>query len=262
MSELSEVLELNTIAKLKVVNGEIIINSYEKEFRQMISNNKQDLLSYLTALEGHSTGYINSDVFGIDDLKVNIKNYEHYSIHEFMIKTIEKALETLADFSLKEESAIFIISSYKSQNNILTVSAGFEDDIPVTLFELTKFKQKDKSQEEVHIKKEIKYRFDQNTRYITKGIKEELSVEIQLIIWGIVDRLVNSGIPADYLQVFDLEFKENTLAIKHSQEVPQYISLHEHKLLEQNENKELKVYVIDDRDHSTMLLASEYQEER
>jgi hypothetical protein len=110
----------------------------------------------------------------------------------------------------------------------------------------------------VHIKKEIKYRFDLATRYITRGIKEELSPEIQLILWGFIDRLVNSGVETDYLQVFELEFKESSLKIKHFQEVPQYISLHEHKLLEQSENKNLKVYVIDDRDHSTMLLASEY----
>jgi hypothetical protein len=145
MSELAEVLELNTIAKLKVVDDEIIINSYDKEFRKQVTKNKQDILSYLTTLEGTSVGYINSDVFNLEDVKVKVRNYEHYSIHEFMIKILEKALETLADFSIKEKSAIFIITSYKSQNNTLTVSAGFEDDIPVTLFELTKFKQNERS---------------------------------------------------------------------------------------------------------------------
>jgi hypothetical protein len=145
MLKISEVLDLNTIAKLEVVKGEIVIKSNDKEFRQKVSENKQDLLLYLTTLKGDKIGYINSDVFGLEDVRIKINNYENYTIHDFMIKTIEKAIETLADFSIKEESAIFIISSYKPQINTLTVSAGFEDDIPVVLFELTKFKQKSKN---------------------------------------------------------------------------------------------------------------------
>jgi hypothetical protein len=145
MLKLSEVLDLNTIAKLEVVKGEIVIKSNDKEFRQKVSENKQDLLLYLTTLKGDKIGYINSDVFGLEDVRIKINDYENYTIHDFMIKTIEKAIETLADFSIKEESAIFIISSYKPKINTLTVSAGFEDDIPVALFELTKFKQKSKN---------------------------------------------------------------------------------------------------------------------
>jgi hypothetical protein len=70
---------------------------------------------------------------------------------------------------------------------------------------------------------------------------------------------VSSGITADYLQVFELTFDGPTLTIKHFQEVPQYISIKEQTLLNiDNIKKNLKVYVIDDVDHSTMLLASEY----
>ncbi len=111
----------------------------------------------------------------------------------------------------------------------------------------------------VHIKSKTSYTFDPKTRYITSGIKTELTPEIQNILWSFVDRLVHSGIEADYLQVFELDFKGPTLTIKHFQEVPQYISIKEEKMLNlENEEKQLKVYIIDDRDHSTMLLASEY----
>jgi hypothetical protein len=111
----------------------------------------------------------------------------------------------------------------------------------------------------VLIKNKNEYTFNPKTRYLTKGVQEELSEEIQYILWGFIDRLVNSGIPVDYLQVFELEFKGPTLTIKHFQEVPQYISIKEENMLNlENQAKQLKVYVIDDRDHSTMLLASEY----
>jgi hypothetical protein len=78
-------------------------------------------------------------------------------------------------------------------------------------------------------------------------------------IWSLIDLLVNSGFKTDYLQVFELDFKGQLLTIKHFQEEPQYESIKEEKLLSlYNEYKQVKVYVIDDRDHSTMLLASEY----
>jgi hypothetical protein len=148
MNQLASILDLNTIAKLKVVGNEIIINSYDKEYRREVSANKKDVLAYLEMLKGGSKAYINSDVFGFNDLKISVRNFEYYTIHEIMIKALEIALDTLAEFSIKEEAAIFIHSSNNSQINKLTISAGFENDIPVTLFELSKYSSKSKSQGE------------------------------------------------------------------------------------------------------------------
>jgi hypothetical protein len=145
MSELSEVLDLNTIAKVKVENNEIIVNSYDKEFRKTLTNKEEDLLDNFDSLKGSQKGYINSDVFGFEDVKVNIRNYEHYTIHEIMIKAIEKVLETLAGFCKKENATLFIHSTYNSQVKTLTVSAVIEDDIPVVLFELSKHQAKQKN---------------------------------------------------------------------------------------------------------------------
>ncbi len=145
MNELSEVLDLNTIAKVKVINDEIIVNSYDKEFRKTLTNKEEDIEDYFLSLKGSQVGYINSDVFGFEDVKVQLRNYEHYTIHDFMIKAIEKALETLAGFCKKEEATLFIHSKYNSQIKTLTVSAGVEDDIPVVLFELSKHRSKSKN---------------------------------------------------------------------------------------------------------------------
>jgi hypothetical protein len=138
MNELSEVLDLNTIANVKVINDEVIVNSYDKEYRKTITNKEEDIEDFFLNSKGQQIGYINSDVFGFEDLKVHIRNYEHYTVHEFMIKAIEKILETLAGFCKKEEATLFIHSNYNSQIKTLTVSSGVEDDIPVVLFELSR----------------------------------------------------------------------------------------------------------------------------
>jgi hypothetical protein len=145
MNELSEILGLNTIAKVKVINNEIIVNSYDKEFRKNLTNKEEDIEHYFLSLKGSQVGYINSDVFGFEDVKVQVINYEHYTIHDFMVKTIEKTLETLAGFCKKEDATLFIHSNYNSQIKTLTVSTGIEDDIPVVLFELSKHQSKSKN---------------------------------------------------------------------------------------------------------------------
>lgn len=58
-----------------------------------------------------------------------------------------------------------------------------------------------------------------------------------------------------YLQIFELYTKYNILMVKHSQEVPPYEKTYKFIALEPiNE----KIYIIDDVEYSTMLLASEY----
>lgn len=63
----------------------------------------------------------------------------------------------------------------------------------------------------------------------------------------------------DYLQVFDLSIVENDKKklqkIIHSQEEPEY---RKEYILEFADPVETKIFVIDDEDHSTMLLAEEY----
>lgn len=99
-----------------------------------------------------------------------------------------------------------------------------------------------------------------NNRYITKGVNKTLSIHVQLLLWNLIDTLKEDGkIELDYLQVF--RFKPITgnekynLIITHSQEVPPY----EKKYMFQVENPiDVKIFVIDDGEYTTMLLAEEY----
>lgn len=59
----------------------------------------------------------------------------------------------------------------------------------------------------------------------------------------------------DYLQIFSLYAKDGRQRIKHTQEVPEYSK--EYVISTENPITE-KIFVIDDKTHSTMILANEY----
>lgn len=108
------------------------------------------------------------------------------------------------------------------------------------------------------------YDFDVLNRYVTKGISEQLPNSLVIKIWGILDEFLKSDFKKDYLQVFKVKIDRNNFEIHHFQEEPAYTKKH---LLEiQNHEevsnltraKEIKIYIIDDVTHSTMLLAEEY----
>ena len=88
--------------------------------------------------------------------------------------------------------------------------------------------------------------------YITRGISENIPLELQIILW---DMVLSMPVKKDYLQIFELSTNENVLTIKHSQEVPPYKKTYQ---LITFEPLDEKIYIIDDIEYSTMLLASEY----
>ena len=103
-----------------------------------------------------------------------------------------------------------------------------------------------------------KYTFNPSTRYITRGISEIVPLEIQLLMWNEVDEVVRKE-KVDYLQVFEFSVKENHIVMEHRQEEPEYKqTIHLKKVESYLCLDKVKVFVIDDIDHSTMLLASEY----
>ena len=91
-----------------------------------------------------------------------------------------------------------------------------------------------------------------NNRYLTKGVQTEIPLELQIFMWECIERLHE---PKDYLQVFNLEAMEGVQHISHSSEEPEYKMEY---LMSLEALITQKVYVIDDGDHSTMLLAEEY----
>lgn len=96
--------------------------------------------------------------------------------------------------------------------------------------------------------------FAKSSRYLTKGIQEILKVEVQVFLWGLVDSLND---PKDYLQVFELKkLPEGWVKVVHKQEEPEYYSEALIKVPLDVDN--IKIFVIDSGDYSTMLLADEY----
>ncbi len=91
-----------------------------------------------------------------------------------------------------------------------------------------------------------------NQRYLTKGVQAEIPLELQLFMWGCIDRLTEER---DYFQVFKLEHLNGIQKITHFSEQPAYFKEY---LIPIDTPITAKVYIIDSDKYSTMLLAEEY----
>lgn len=103
------------------------------------------------------------------------------------------------------------------------------------------------------------YKFD-SQKYITSGVRERIPLEIQLMMFdsiGFMRKKTDDQL--DYLQVFKLktigEEGNYLLSIRHEQEIPK---MKLDIMVPVSEPINEKVYVIDDVEHITMLLAEEY----
>lgn len=90
-----------------------------------------------------------------------------------------------------------------------------------------------------------------NQRYLTRGVQADIPFELQLFMWDCIKTVPEP----DYLQIFQLSDFNGNQRIIHEQEIPEY--KREYLLAIPNPVNQ-KVYVIDDGDHSTMLLSEEY----
>ena len=101
--------------------------------------------------------------------------------------------------------------------------------------------------------------FKKDNRYVTRGVNEEVDIRLQLIMWSMIDKLKDEeSVELDYLQVFKLRREGNKIVINQSQEVPEYSCTYEIELEDIQIDDEIKVYVIDSGEYSTMLFPSEY----
>lgn len=91
-----------------------------------------------------------------------------------------------------------------------------------------------------------------NNRYLTRGVHAEIPLELQIFMWECVDRM---PAPKDSFQIFDLVPVSCMQGITHRSEQPEYRM--EYIILSDSPIAE-KLYVIDDGDHTTMLLSTEY----
>lgn len=96
--------------------------------------------------------------------------------------------------------------------------------------------------------------FKKENRYMTRKIVEEIPLEINILLWNLIDEL---QIEKDYLQIFELNpIGEGIVEIVHKQEIPEYessIYIHNEEI---KENK--KIYAIDSMEYSTLMFSDEY----
>ena len=97
----------------------------------------------------------------------------------------------------------------------------------------------------------IKIKF-KNQRYLTAGVKTNVSLPLQLLMWQLIDELDGEK---DYLQIFKCSGYDGKQKIEHVQEEPEY---RKEYLLCADTLFIGKIFVIDDGQHSTMMLAEEY----
>ncbi|MGE4284513.1 MAG: DUF960 family protein [Clostridia bacterium] len=97
----------------------------------------------------------------------------------------------------------------------------------------------------------------ENDRYMTNGVKNTIPQYTQNLIWFLIETMKVEE--KDYLQVFKLSATkvDGTIRqkIAHIQEQPEYRK--EYIILLGNAIT-AKLFVIDDGDHTTMLMAEEY----
>lgn len=91
-----------------------------------------------------------------------------------------------------------------------------------------------------------------NKRYLSRGVDNTIPIELQLFMWACIDQLPE---PRDYLQIFDLKQVGDMQSITHRSEHPEY---HKVYLLPSEKPITEKIYVIDNLDYSTMILATDY----
>lgn len=91
-----------------------------------------------------------------------------------------------------------------------------------------------------------------NQRYLTRGVQLEIPLELQLFMWGCIDKLPEER---DYFQVFRLENFNDIQKITHFSEQPEY---YKEYFIPTDNPITTKVYIIDSDTYSTMLLAEEY----
>ena len=91
-----------------------------------------------------------------------------------------------------------------------------------------------------------------NQRYLTREVQAEIPIELQLFMWGCIDKLPEER---DYFQVFKMENLNGIQKITHFSEQPAY---RKEYLIPTDRPITSKVYIIDSDEYSTILLASEY----
>lgn len=107
----------------------------------------------------------------------------------------------------------------------------------------------------------MRYFYDPNVPwYMTRGIAADMCQLHQVKCIELLETLKISGVEPDYLQVFRFSYdgRVNVATIRHTQEQPEYEKVIQYEIGDDTKPFEDTVFIIDDGDHRTILLASEY----
>lgn len=99
--------------------------------------------------------------------------------------------------------------------------------------------------------------FKQENRYVSRQVNEVVPIKLQILMWSMIDSLKEKK-KLDYLQIFRLKVKGDKVLIEHEQEVPPYKEKYEVEKAKFPIECDMKIYVIDSVDYSTMIFAEEY----
>lgn len=96
----------------------------------------------------------------------------------------------------------------------------------------------------------------QGKRFITRGVADNIPLEVQMFLWSLLDILIAKRfIEIDYLQVFEFSGEDGKQKIIHRQEMPEYQMVYNFTNVASPLKR--KLYVIDDGEYCTMLLPEE-----
>lgn len=99
--------------------------------------------------------------------------------------------------------------------------------------------------------------FKKENRYVSRQVNEVVPIQLQILMWSMIDSLKEKK-KLDYLQIFRLKVKGDKVLIEHEQEVPLYKEKYEVDKEKFPIEHDMKLYVIDSVDYSTMIFAEEY----
>ena len=91
-----------------------------------------------------------------------------------------------------------------------------------------------------------------NKHFITSGVDRNIPPVLQIIMWELIGQM---PVDKDYLQGFSLSCDNGRQRITHTQEVPEY---RKEYVFNTDKPVTAKIFVIDSKTYSTMLLANEY----
>ena len=97
-------------------------------------------------------------------------------------------------------------------------------------------------------------------RYATRGIANEIGLELQLILWAMIDNRKNKGIEVDYLQVFELSIARKggvyVQKVLHKQECPPVSDRYYLPMIETP--IKMTIWAMDNEEYCTMLLQKHF----